>query len=81
MLSQEKILVVEDNELNRTMLVEILSGQYATLEAENGQAALDILQTHTDDVALILLDIVMPVMDGYAFLDTIKKDPERQRGR
>lgn len=76
MLSQEKILVVEDNELNRTMLVEILSGQYATLEAENGQAALDILQTHTDDVALILLDIVMPVMDGYTFLDILKKDSQ-----
>ena len=39
MLSQEKILVVEDDALNRAMLVEILSGQYATLEAENGQAA------------------------------------------
>lgn len=76
MLSQEKILVVEDNELNRTMLLEILSGQYATLEAENGQAALNILQTHTDDVALILLDIVMPVMDGYTFLDILKKDSQ-----
>ena len=76
MLSQEKILVVEDNELNRAMLVEILSGQYATLEAENGQAALNILQTHTDDVALILLDIVMPVMDGYTFLDILKKDSQ-----
>ena len=43
MLSQEKILVVEDNELNRAMLVEILSGQYATLEADNGQTALGIL--------------------------------------
>ena len=87
MLSQEKILVVEDNELNRAMLLEILSGQYATLEAENGQTALNILQTHRDDIALILLDIVMPVMDGYTFLDILKKDsqlsliPERQRGR
>lgn len=75
MLSQEKILVVEDNELNRTMLLEILSGQYATLEAENGQAALNILQTHTDDVALILLDIVMPVMDGYTFLISSRRIP------
>ena len=73
MLSQEKILVVEDNELNRTMLVEILSGQYTTLEAENGQIALDILQTHTDDVALILLDIVMPVMDGYEALRGVRE--------
>lgn len=76
MLSQEKILVVEDNELNRTMLVEILSGQYAALEAENGQVALELLLSHRDEIALILLDIVMPVMDGYTFLDIIKKDPQ-----
>ena len=76
MLSQEKILVVEDNDLNRAMLVEILSDQYTPLEAENGQVALEVLQKYKDDVALILLDIVMPVMDGYTFLDTIKKDPQ-----
>ena len=75
-MPQEKILVVEDNELNRAMLVEILSGAYSTLEAENGQAALDILKTHKDDIALILLDIIMPVMDGYTFLDIIKRDPQ-----
>ena len=74
MLTKKKILVVEDNDLNRAMLVEILSGQYATLEAENGQAALDILRGDSDSVALILLDVVMPVMDGYTFLDIIKQD-------
>lgn len=56
MLPQKKILVVEDNSLNREMLVDILSDDYQILEAENGQDALDILKDHHDDVALILLD-------------------------
>ena len=76
MLRQKQILVVEDNLINREMLKEILSGQYLVLEAENGLEALRILQQHRDDIALILLDMIMPVMDGYAFLDRIKADSE-----
>ena len=56
MLPQKKILVVEDNSLNREMLVDILSDDYQILEAENGQDELDILKDHHDDVTLILLD-------------------------
>ena len=76
MLRQKQILVVEDNLINREMLKEILSGQYLVLEAENGLEALRILEQHRDDIALILLDMIMPVMDGYAFLDRIKADSE-----
>lgn len=75
MVTQKKILVVEDNELNRAMLVEILSDQYTTLEAENGKEALEILRKTRDDISVILLDVVMPVMDGYAFLDVVRQDP------
>ena len=75
MVTQKKILVVEDNELNRAMLVEILSDQYTTLEAENGKEALEILRKSRDTICLILLDVVMPVMDGYAFLDVVRQDP------
>ena len=71
MILRKKVLVVEDNELNRTLLSEILSGEYQVLEAENGQAALDILKQHKDSIALILLDVRMPVMDGYIFLDKL----------
>ena len=74
MVTQKKILVVEDNALNRAMLVEILADRYTTLEAENGQVALDILRADPDSIALILLDVVMPVMDGYTFLDIVKQD-------
>lgn len=73
---QKKILIVEDNELNRAVLCEILSDTYQVLEAKNGQEALDILCQRKDSVALILLDVMMPVMDGYTFLGRIKVDPE-----
>ena len=73
---QNRILVVEDNYINREMLIEILSDQYQVLEAENGQVALEILMNGQDDIALILLDIMMPVMDGYTFLEKMKKVPE-----
>ena len=74
MAADKKILVVEDNALNREMLTEILSERYAVLQAENGQQALDLLSQHSEDVALILLDVMMPVMDGFTFLDKIKED-------
>ena len=72
---QKQILIVEDNELNRAIICEILSGQYRVLEAENGQEGLDILQQNKE-VALILLDMMMPVMDGYTFLDRLREDEE-----
>ena len=60
---QKQILIVEDNSINREMLIEILSDEYKVLEAENGQAALEVLANSRDDIALILLDVMMTVMD------------------
>lgn len=74
-MQPKQILVVEDNEINRMMLSGILSVEYKILEAENGQEALDILKEHKEQISLILLDIVMPVMDGYTFLSIMKADP------
>ncbi len=76
MLSKKKILIAEDNLLNREMLAEILSDQYEVLQAENGREALKILEREKDSVSLILLDVMMPEMDGYTFLDYVKKDEE-----
>ena len=73
---QKQILVVEDNELNRAILCDILSDSYRVLEAENGQEALDVLHLHKDSISLILLDVMMPVMDGYTFLNRIRDDAE-----
>lgn len=74
MYSKKKILVVEDNELNRMMLVGILEHEYDVLEAENGEVALSVLKQYGEAVSLILLDINMPVMDGYTFLSHMKAD-------
>ena len=72
MQPRKKILVVEDSPINREMLCAILAEQYDTLEAENGQQALEVLCRAAADIALILLDVMMPVMDGYAFLDRLR---------
>lgn len=74
MYSKKKILVVEDNELNRMMLVGILENEYEVLEAENGEEALAVLKQCGEEISLILLDIIMPVMDGYTFLSHLKAD-------
>ena len=76
MKTRKKILIVEDNELNRAILSEILSEEYSILEAGNGLDALKILESERDEIALILLDVMMPVMDGYTFLDRVREDEE-----
>lgn len=75
MAAKRKILVVEDNALNRSLLCEILRPGYDVVEAENGREALDCLRRDGGGFDLILLDIVMPVMNGYEFLAEVKKDP------
>ena len=68
---KEKVLVVDDNAVNRAILSKILSEEYEILEAENGKAALDRLSEHLDIMA-VLLDLRMPVMDGYEFLRVVR---------
>lgn len=74
MVQKKQILVIEDNALNRLILKQILENKYQVLEAENGQEGLKILKEKKDDIMLILLDMIMPVMDGYTFFDIVKKD-------
>ena len=63
--------MVEDNEINRATLCVILSSQYTVLEARKwGEQALSLLEKYREGISLILLDIVMPVMDGYTFSET-----------
>ena len=66
--AKKKILIVDDNAVNRRLLVKTLERDYSITEAENGKEALDALRTFPNSYSLILLDIIMPVMDGYAFL-------------
>lgn len=66
---QRTILVVDDLELNRVSLRCIFEEKYRVLEAENGQQALDVLKAEDGNVDVILLDLMMPVMDGTSFLE------------
>lgn len=70
---QPTILIVDDSEINRSMLTDILSPEYAVLQAGDGQAAVDIIQNHHSSLALVLLDIMMPVMDGYGVLSYMRE--------
>lgn len=65
---EESILIVDDLEFNRNILREMMKDQYKIYEASNGREALEILEEHSTEIRLILLDIVMPVMDGREFL-------------
>jgi len=69
-----KILVVEDNELNRKLIVAVLTYHgYKTLEAMDGAEGIRAAREHMPD--LILMDIQMPVMDGMTAVNVLKKDP------
>ena len=71
---KRRILIVEDEQINREILGNMLSAQYDVSYAENGQAALEMLKSHKAGYSLILLDLLMPVMDGEEFLSILKAD-------
>lgn len=73
---KKTVLLVDDRAVNRKILGKLLQSDYDLLEAENGVEAFRVLKEYGDTVALILLDIRMPVMDGYAFLDKIQQDAQ-----
>lgn len=70
---KKKMLVVDDIELNRAILNELFCEQFEVVEAENGQVALDCLDKFGEDITIVLLDIVMPIMDGFAVLREMNK--------
>ena len=66
--NKSQILLVDDSAMNRMMLTEILGDSYHILEAENGRECMEKLQAEAENIALVLLDINMPVMDGFEVL-------------
>lgn len=72
LMKKLKILVVDDSALNRELLAEMLSDDYKITEAQNGQEAVELLADHWQEYRLVLLDINMPVMDGYEVLRYMK---------
>lgn len=67
------VLVVDDMEINREILTEILSEEYEVKIAENGRKALEMIQEMQGELAVILLDLMMPEVDGFAVLEVMQK--------
>ncbi len=72
--AKRKVLVVDDEMVNREILGNMLSEEYDVIYAENGQQAVDILRDDADTVSLILLDLMMPVMSGDEVLKIRRSD-------
>ena len=64
MAKDSTILIVDDIEINRTLLAEIFRNEYTIIEAEDGAEAIDII--NSEDVSAVLLDLIMPGMNGFA---------------
>lgn len=62
------VLIVDDSEMNRVILSEMLKDEYCILEADNGRTALDMVDRYGDELSLVLLDIVMPGISGFEVL-------------
>ena len=72
-MEKQKILIADDSEMNRALLVDILEDQYDIVEADNGAAAIDLLTQCGGNFSLLLLDIMMPEMDGFEVLAYINR--------
>ncbi|MCF0186614.1 MAG: response regulator [Bacteroidaceae bacterium] len=70
---KKQVLIVDDVEMNRDLLATMLEDSYGILTAENGQAAIDIMEAKSDKIAVVLLDLVMPQMDGFQVLQIFKE--------
>lgn len=68
-----RILIVDGSEMNRDMLSDMLSDDYDIVEAADGEEALSILKERVYDIDLVLLDIIMPAVDGFGVLDVMKR--------
>lgn len=73
MKMNQKILVVDDKSINRYMLGEIFSDRYEILEAAGGAEAIEMIEREKDELAIVLLDIIMPGVNGFDVLAYMKE--------
>ena len=71
---RDKLLIVDDVEVNREILKEMLQDEYKIMQAADGEEALDIIGEHQTEIAVVLLDLIMPKKDGYEVLEVLKKN-------
>ncbi|MBD5465708.1 MAG: response regulator [Lachnospiraceae bacterium] len=70
---RKKILVVDDMKINLEMLAEILQDEYTVITAENGKQAVEMMEAHEKEIMVLLLDLILPVMDGFEVLKIMKE--------
>lgn len=73
-IERNAILIVDDVELNRAILAELFHDSYTILEAANGVDAIEVLRVHRGQIVIMLLDIIMPLMDGYEVLQVMSDE-------
>ena len=73
MKSRDKVLIVDDSDINRSLLADMLAQDYELVEASNGLEAVTVLSQQYNEISLVLLDIVMPMMDGFEVLASMNK--------
>jgi len=73
-VTKRTLLIIEDDEINCQILTEILEEKYSVITAQNGKEGLDLLKRYGQHISAIMLDIQMPVMDGYEFLELVGCD-------
>lgn len=72
-MEKDTILIIEDMEINREMLAEIFRDEYKILEAENGKEGIKLFVENFSSIAVVLLDLIMPVMDGFQVLELLSQ--------
>jgi len=70
------VLVVDDQEINRDSLEIILEDDYEIIYAENGKEAIDQMRGHANELSLVLLDLIMPVMNGFEVMEIVREDEQ-----
>ena len=73
MKARDKVLIVDDSDINRSLLADMLAQDYDLVEAANGLEAVALLSQQYSEISLVLLDIVMPMMDGFEVLASMNK--------
>ncbi|MDD3369624.1 MAG: response regulator [Lachnospiraceae bacterium] len=77
--AKKRLLVIDDQEISRAILSSCFDHDFKMLEAENGKEGLQLMRAYKDEISAVLLDIEMPVMNGYEVLQIVRDDLELKK--